>query len=441
MMNEETQKNSLSITVVYSVALVLCTMIGIIIWAVSFPISGAVVATGKIMPSNKIAQIQHAYGGNIVDIVVKEGDFVNKDEILIILDAENYKSNDDYLTKQLIFLNMRSNLLKEELKNLNTKPYRQIEVSKILEDNSLYKNNITNSFLKYKILQAEQRSQLFLDQLRVTEHTVKQLKEESNYLEDQIIEINNQINLYSKILNSYETLHSNGVMPTNTLLSSELDYAELREYHVSKKKDLSNIENNIVKTEIEFQNYKNKLKEEITNEILETENEINTLNQELYQNQLVLDNLKIRSPIDGYVASIEIPKSGGYVQPGNNLLKIIPEFTDFIVEAQIGLNDIDSVYRGMEGNINLNAYPYKSQKPILGFIADISSDTVKNEGNNTEFYKAILNVPKNEIDKLTDRVDIINSMEVTVFLKTSPRTFWQYIMSSVLYFKDNSLNE
>ena len=80
-------------------------------WAATAKLSGAVVANGTIVVDSSVKRVQHASGGIVSEIMVRNGDRVKGGQVLLRLDDTQLRANLGVFTSQLIQLRGRKTRL------------------------------------------------------------------------------------------------------------------------------------------------------------------------------------------------------------------------------------------------------------------------------------------------------------------------------------------
>ena len=86
-------------------------------WAATAKLTGAVIAQGSVAVDQNLKSIQHRDGGIVSDIAVREGDMVQKDQILITLEDAQTKAELAIVQSQLIEMAARKARLLAERDN------------------------------------------------------------------------------------------------------------------------------------------------------------------------------------------------------------------------------------------------------------------------------------------------------------------------------------
>ena len=148
----------------------------------------------------------------------------------------------------------------------------------------------------------------------------------------------------------------------------------------------------------------------------------------------------IRSPLDGIVKKIHINTLGGVVQPGMDLMEIVPVEDTLLIEAQISPNDIGFLHEGMKAVVKLTAYDYAIYGGLNGILEHISADTIKDEkGEN--FYVVRIRTTETSLGTPEKPLDIIPGMRTNVDIITGEKTLMGYLLKPILKARQNALTE
>lgn len=107
-----------------------------------------------------------------------------------------------------------------------------------------------------------------------------------------------------------------------------------------------------------------------------------------------MQNQTIIAPITGRVYNIKVNPSQGTVQPGEELLSILPEGKQPLLEVEL-----PSQYRGfvdeqMNAKVKIEAFPYQEYGVIEGTVVYVSPYAVKDKNSNKEVYPTRIKLHK-----------------------------------------------
>jgi len=149
---------------------------------------------------------------------------------------------------------------------------------------------------------------------------------------------------------------------------------------------------------------------------------------------------QVRSPVRGTINQLKINTVGGIIQPGMDLLEIIPIEDNLLVEAKIRPADIAFLRPGQEAMIKLTAYDFSIYGGLPAKLERISADTITDEQGDS-FYQIYLRTDKNYIESNKGKLKIIPGMTTTVDILTGKKTVLDYLLKPILKAKNEALRE
>ncbi len=87
----------------------------LLIWAFVAPLDVVSNAIGEVLPMTRVKSVQHLEGGTVTEILVREGDGVEQDQPLVLLDPVRADSEFEELTARLQSLNIDRLRLEAEI--------------------------------------------------------------------------------------------------------------------------------------------------------------------------------------------------------------------------------------------------------------------------------------------------------------------------------------
>jgi len=152
----------------------------------------------------------------------------------------------------------------------------------------------------------------------------------------------------------------------------------------------------------------------------------------------------VRSPMNGIVQKLFVHTVGGVIQPGEDIMEIVPSDETLIVEAKIKPSDIAFIYFGQKAIVKFSAYDFAIYGGLDGQVVLISADTIKDEKGNV-FYTVRIKTNQNYLgDDLGDEnkpLKIIPGMTVNVDIITGQKSVLDYILKPILKTKQYTFTE
>jgi adhesin transport system membrane fusion protein len=200
----------------------------------------------------------------------------------------------------------------------------------------------------------------------------------------------------------------------------------------------------VPRTEVALRESRRRVDEKITafraeaqQELNRKKAEVNAVGPTLTAEADKVTRTEVRSPVKGTVNKVLISTIGGVIQPGQDLMEIVPLDDKLIVEAKIRPSDRAALRPGLQAVVKVTAYDFSIHGGLPATLFDISADTIVDEQGES-FYRIRLRTDQNNLgpDK-----PIIPGMTATVDILTGQKTVLDYLMKPILKARQNALRE
>ncbi|MEL6808803.1 MAG: HlyD family efflux transporter periplasmic adaptor subunit [Pseudomonadota bacterium] len=347
-----------------------------VLWAAFAWVDEIVRGQGEMISSSRPQIIQNLEGGILAELLVGEGDIVNRGEVLARLEGTQFQSQADDLNNQITALTVRKLRLEAELAG-------QFDFD-VPEGVGANMQSLIAS--ERALLNARQTD--YLSRREGAQRVLDQAAKERALLED--------------------------LLARNIVALIEV--TRVRKAHADARIKLDEI---LTQTELErAQAYSDTLKE------------LGTLRQNFRAAQDQLNRTVLVSPMRGVVNNLSVTTIGGVVRPGEEILQIIPLDEELFVEARVSPKDIAGVRPGQAATIKLSAYDYTIYGALKGQVRLISADTFKDERkpDGDPHYKVTLGVDMSDLSVRQRSIAIRPGMQAEVELHTGSKTVLQYLL-------------
>lgn len=355
---------------------------GFLVWAKYFSLDEVSTGCGKVIPSSREQVVQSLEGGIIYDLRVREGDIVERGQLLAELDRTKTQSSVQESASRLRAALARAARLEAEVNDRTIKfPGEVINEKELVKtETELYISRKTS--LDQGLIGLQQGISLVRQQLNMTEPLVKQGAAsgvEVLRLKTQLNDLNNKI----------------------TDLKSQ--------YYVRAREELNR-----------------------TNE------EVEALRSVMRGREDSLTRLKMYSPVRGIVKNIEVTTVGGVIPPNGKLLTLVPMNDDMLIEARISPRDVAFIHPGQPALVKITAYDYAIYGGLPGEVTMISPDSIQDDvKRDIYYYRVYIRTKTNYLEnKQKQRFPIFPGMVATVDIKTGSRTVLDYLIKPL-----NKVNE
>lgn len=351
-----------------------------ILWANYAILDEVTTGQGKVIPSSQIQVIQNLEGGIIKQIFVKEGEIVKKGQILMQIDNTRFMSSYSEAEKKINALQLEIIRLNAEINN--TPPVFPDELKKNQP------NLVSDQMSLYQSKMNE------LNQLKVS------------------------LDLAEKELNMTRPLLKNGaVSPVEVI---RLD------------RTVSEIKGNI-----------DKFKSDELDKLNKARGDLSALMEANKADKDRLARTTVRSPVYGIIKQIKATTIGGVVQPGNDIIEIVPLEDTLLIEAKIRPSDIGFIHAGQKAMVKITAYDFSIYGGLEGEVEQISADTIVDETDkkNESFYVIRVRTYQNHLGTKAKPLPIIPGMLATVDILTGEKSVLEYILKPIIKAKQSALRE
>ena len=128
------------------------------------------------------------------------------------------------------------------------------------------------------------------------------------------------------------------------------------------------------------------------------------------------------------------------VQPAEPLLYVVPSDVNLVAEAQIEVQNIDSIYPGQPARLRFSAFSMRTTPDVAGTVLKVSPDAFEDERTGRSYYLAELGIDEGEIEKLGE-VELVAGMPVEAYITTGDRTPFSYFTKPLTDYFSKALRE
>ena len=153
-----------------------------------------------------------------------------------------------------------------------------------------------------------------------------------------------------------------------------------------------------------------------------------------------LDRTTIRSPVEGIVKTIAINTVGGVIQPGMNVMEIVPVEDNLLIEARVRPSDVGFLKVGQPAMVKISAYDFSIYGGLEAEVENITADSITNEKGES-FYLVRVRTRKNYLGTDEKTLPIIPGMMATASIKTGSKSIMSYLLKPIFKAKTIALTE
>lgn len=398
-------------------------IVGFGIWAVRAPLSGAAIASGRIIASGQNQGIQHLEGGIIREIAVLKGDAVKQGQALVFLETTQAESSRNRVEKTVVSLTVLTARARAELEGSET-----LEFSQQLAEQAALTGN--DEILSQQRAEFTSKLEQHRSELGVLNERIKAIEEEISGIELQISAEETKQVVIKDELQAKKTLLDQGLTQKslyNQLLRAQADIVGRIG---SLSATIGQRRNSIAEAREQQASLRAARKAQASAELNQARPEIEDLKEQLSSRADILERMVIRAPVDGVVINIEKNTIGGVVSPGETVLEILPTSSELVVSARVMPQDVDIITVGQEASIRFVALNARTTPEVPAIVDYISADRLLDAATQEPYFDARLKLA-GELPESIKPEQLYPGMPVDAFIKTGDRTFLEYLVRPI----------
>jgi len=415
-------------------------------WASWAEIDKVTVGQGKVIPSSQIQVVQNLEGGLVKEILVKEGQQVEKGQQLLLIDDTRFRS--DFREREQQVANLTASVLQLSASISSVEVNREFdekdwEKSVLLDYGKLtFPPTLEENQPKLTQRQkAEYREDLdnLRNQLSVIDQQVKQKQQDLVEIEARVRNLRQSYSFAKKELDITKPLADEGVVPRIELLKLQRQVNESRREMTSSELKIPVIKSSIKEAMLNRIDVALKFRSEQQEKLNKTQDQLSALVESAVGLEDRVNRTIVVSPVTGTIKTLNVNTVGGVIQPGMDIVEIVPTEDTLLVEAKIAPQDIAFLRPDLHAIVKFSAYDFTKYGGLDGTLEHISADTTQDEEGNS-FYIVRVRTDKTNFGH-DETLPIIPGMTASVDIITGKRTVLDYLLKPILSAQNNALRE
>ena len=399
-------------------------MLLLFIWAAFAKIDEVARGEGKVIPSSQLQVIQSFDGGVVEEVLVKEGQVVNKGDLLLRIDPTRFIATYRENRAEYLSLQARAARLQALTSNIEFQmPQHIVDESPDIADH------------EHKLYLSNQKE--LDEQVSIAKSQLTQRQEELNEVRAKLVQVSRALELSQQELNVTKPLLASGAISEVEILRLE---GEVSNASGEKQQALAQ-EQRLISAIEESQSKLRETELLVTNkwrtELSEVLSKVASLTE---SSSGLADKIKlaeIRSPVRGTVQRVFTNTVGGVVQPGHEVIEMVPLDDQLLIEAKVSPKDIAFLHPDQDAIVKFTAYDFVVYGGLKGKVEHISADTITDEKDRT-YYIVRVRTDRAGFDP---SLPIMPGMMTQVDILTGKKTILAYLLKPVLRAKQNAMTE
>jgi len=391
----------------------------VILWASITEVDEIVRAQGTAVPSGSLQLVQSLEGGQLEELFVSEGQTVREGQLLLTIDDSDVaalliRTETEYLAALARIARLRG----------------EIDGS-----DPIYPERVVND--SPELITEENRTLELRREARATETRIARLdqadlEQEAQSLVTQIASLEEQRDYVQEERDITAPLVERGAVAAIDLIRIDQNLSELNarisESTSRRTRVLTQIERAAETVDQIGENFIARAQEELASLIVAVQISEAGFTSEDARAQ----RLQVRSPTNGVVKRILVTTIGEVIQPGEDIVEVLPIDEELVFEAKVSPKDIGFIRNDLSASIKVSAYEFATYGGLDAVVEQIGVDTVIDEDTHETYYLVTLRVSNNLIDANGNPLPILPGMEASIDIKTDTKSVLQYFFKPLL---------
>lgn len=400
------------------------TIIALLIWAGFTKVDELARGEARVIPSKQVQIVQSLDGGIVTELLVKEGQTVKESQPLIKIDETRAESSLNENRSQYLALLARESRLRALAEGTAFLPPKEVinEVPMVYSQESEL----------YRTMQQDLASQQ-----AVAREQLAQREKELQEAQAKLDQAERSYELSNEELQKTRPLKESGAVSDVDLLRLERDTARFKGERDQTRAQIGRVSASIAEA-------KNKMGEIQQGYLNKVRQDLNETTAKLQGIQAASVGLKdkvvqatLRAPVNGTVSRLFYNTVGGVIQPGKDVLEIVPSGDALVLEAKISPRDIAFIRPDQDATVKLTAYDYTIYGALDAKVKSISADSIVDDKGNTYYLVKVQTSKSN----LGENMPIIPGMVAQVDILTGKKTILSYLLKPILKAHSYALTE
>ena len=393
-------------------------------WMAFAPLSDAVVASAFVKVDLDRRPVQHAEGGTVREVLVRDGQRVKQGEPLLVLGDVSVDADMNRLTYRVAA--ERASLARLEAEQaLLPQLAWPLEVTQAAAADA----RVAEQVGKEKSLFAARREAL-VGQTSLLRSQHERVAQEREALRAQIMQAGESMRHQKAELETNRNLLKDGFISPTRISQLEATVADYGVKFEERRSELARVEQRLIDNDLRIRALEGEYRQQASDQLKVASSRLSELQQEQRKTTDASRRQVIAAPAAGEVMNLKFTSPGAVVSPREPIADIVPNDPRLMVEARIRTEDVSRVQQGQAAEIRFTAFKYRSTQLVAGKVFYVSPDRLVDRATNQPYYTAMVEADAASLAQAGD-LKVQAGMPAEVYIKGEERTPLQYLVEPV----------
>lgn len=395
-----------------------------LLWAALTQVDEITRGEGRVIPSRQLQVLQSLDGGVVSAILVKEGDVVQAGQVLVNIDPTRFDSSVQENKAEYLALLTRSARLRALAEGAEFAPPREAQ------------QQAPRTVEAERLAFQASRSTLAA-QLAVVEQQLAQRRQELAEAQARRDQAAKAHQLTSQELGYTRPLLASGAVSEVDVLRLERDVSRFLGEREMAAAQIAKAQSAMAEAGRRTQEISLQFRSDARKELSETMARLNMSSAGGVGLEDRVAKSVLRSPVKGTIKRLHVATVGGVVQPGKDIVEVVPLEESLLLDARVLAKDIAFIRPGDKAVVKFTAYDFAIYGGLEGRVEVIGADSVTDDKGNT-FYMVRVRTDKSQLGQ---GLPVIPGMVAEVNILTGQKSILSYLLKPVLRARQAAFTE
>jgi epimerase transport system membrane fusion protein len=394
-------------------------------WLSFAPLSSAVVAGGFVKVDLDRRPVQHAEGGTVREVKVRDGQHVRQGEPLLVLGDVSVDADVNRLNYRVMV--ERASLARLEAEQMSA---AAVSLPPDVLAAAQADARVAEQVAKERALFAARRDAL-MGQVALLREQQAKVQQEAVALRAQIAQASESLRHQKAELEINRKLLKDGFIAETRISQLEATVADYGVKLEEKRSDLARAEQRLVDADLRIKALQGDYRQQASDQLKVSAARLAEIQQEQRKTTDAASRQVIVAPADGDVINLHFTTPGAVVSPREPIADIVPSNPRLVVEAHLRTEDVSRVQQGQAADIRFTAFKYRTTRLVNGKVFYVAPDRSVDRASGTPYYVALIEADAGSLAHAGDNVKLVAGMPAEVYIKGEERTPLQYLIEPV----------
>ncbi|RST55872.1 HlyD family type I secretion periplasmic adaptor subunit [Variovorax sp. MHTC-1] len=408
----------------WGMAVLVCGLLPAAAWMSFAPLSSAVVAQAYVKVDLNRRPVQHAEGGIVREVLVRDGQRVRQGEPLLVLGDVSVDADRNRLDHRV--KTERASLARLDAEQTMA---RAITFPPDVIETAGSDPRLAEQLAKERSLFDARRDAL-VGQVRLLRSQREKVAEEIVALRAQIAQASDSIKFQKSDLETNRKLLKDGFISATRIAQLEGTVADYGVKIEERRAELARAEQRTVDADLRIRSLESDYRQHASDQLKVTAARLSEIEQERRKSLDASARQVITAPASGEIIDLKYSTPGSVIPPRETIADVVPDDTRLVTDARVRTEDIGRIHRGQAADIRFTAFTYRTTQLVRGKVVYVSADRLIDRATHVPYYSVLVEADPASLATAGD-LKLLAGMPAEIYVKGDERTPLQYLVEPV----------